>query len=188
MNRLEVIGNLGADAEVKTENGSKFVSLSIADTRRVKKQDGTYDEKTLWISATINGDGGNLLPYLVKGAKVSAIGEMDVRTYHSEKQRALVAGVKLFIRDISLISTNVDDVPRDLYDEDGVAHHVGKFYYCDTAKGKTLFSRNGTNFVSDPNGWVTPAPAQVPQEPAAETTTEATAEATQDNKQKNTKK
>lgn len=188
MNRLEVIGNLGADAELKTENGSKFVSLSIADTRRVKRQDGTYDEKTLWISATINGDGGNLLPYLVKGAKVSAIGEMDVRTYHSEKQRALVAGVKLFIRDISLISTNVDDVPRDLYDEDGVAHHVGKFYYCDTAKGKALFSRNGTNFVSDPNGWVTPAPAQVPQEPATETTAETTADTTTDNKQKKTKK
>lgn len=189
MNRLEVIGNLGADAEVKTENGSKFVSLSIADTRRVKKQDGSYEEKTLWISATINGDGGNLLPYLVKGAKVSAIGEMDVRTYHSEKQRALVAGVKLFIRDISLISTNVDDVPRDLYDKDGVAHHVGKFYYCDTAKGKTLFSRNGTNFVSDPNGWVTPVPNQVPQEPAAETTAETTQQATQqDNKQKKTKK
>jgi len=188
MNRLEVIGNLGADAEVKTENGSKFVSLSIADTRRVKRQDGTYDEKTLWISATINGDGGNLLPYLVKGAKVSAIGEMDVRTYHSEKQRALVAGVKLFIRDISLISTNVDDVPRDLYDEDGVAHHVGKFYYCDTAKGKTLYSRNGTNFVSDPNGWVTPAPVNVQVESAAETTAETTQQTATDNKQKKTKK
>lgn len=174
MNRLEVIGRLGADAEVKTEGGSKFVSLSIADTRRVKKQDGTHEEKTLWISATINGDGGNLLPYLVKGAIISAIGEMDVRTYHSEKQRALVAGVKLFIRDISLISTNVDDVPRDLYDQDGIAHHVAKFYYCDTAKDKTLYSRNGTNFVSDPNGWVTPAVAQVTQEPSAETAAETT--------------
>lgn len=174
MNRLEVIGRLGADAEVKTENGSKFVSLSIADTRRVKKQDDTHEEKTLWVSATINGDGGNLLPYLVKGAIVSAIGEMDVRTYHSEKQRALVAGVKLFIRDISLISTNVDDVPRDLYDQDGIAHHVAKYYYCDTAKGKTLYSRNGTNFESDTNGWVTPAVAQIKQEPAAETAAEAT--------------
>ena len=30
MNHFEVIGNLGANAEVKNENGKKFVSLRIA--------------------------------------------------------------------------------------------------------------------------------------------------------------
>ena len=155
MNRFEVIGNLGADAEVKTENGKKFVSIRIADTRVRTKGDGTKVEETTWISATINGDGGNLLPYLVKGAKVSAIGEIVVHTYHSEKQRALVAGIKLFIRDISLISTNVDEVPRDLYDCDGVAHRVSKYYYCDTKKEATMYSRSGDEFISDANGWVT---------------------------------
>ena len=164
MNRLEVIGNLGADAEVKVENGKKFVSLSIADTRVINKADGTRQESTTWISATINGDGGNLLPYLVKGAKVSAIGEMRVKTFHSEKQRALVAGVDLFIRDISLISTNVDEVPRDLYDKDGVAHHVNKYYYCDTAKGNTLYSRKGEQFVSNADGWVSKVQVQEPAE------------------------
>ena len=155
MNRLEVIGNLGADAEVKTENGKKFVSLSIADTRRRKKADGTIQESTMWVSATINGDGGELLKYLVKGTKVCAIGDMEVRMYHSEKQRALVAGVKMFVRDIQLISTNVDDVPRDLYDADGVAHHVTKHFYCDTAKKKELYNRSGEVFTCDKQGWVT---------------------------------
>ena len=72
----------------------------------------------------------------------------------------------------------------------GESWSAGRLYdkIGDTAKGKTLFSRNGTNFVSDPNGWVTPAPAQVPQEPTAETTTEATAETTTNNKQKKDKK
>lgn len=155
MNRYEVIGNLGANAEVKTENGKKFVSLRIADTRVRTKSDGTKVEETTWVSATINGDGGNLLPYLVKGAKVSAIGEIVVHTYHSEKQRALVAGIKLFVRDISLISTNVDEVPRDLYDSDGVAHRVNKFFNCETKRGATMYSRSGDEFISDANGWVT---------------------------------
>lgn len=155
MNRLEVIGNLGADAEVKTENGKQFVSLSIADTRRRKKADGTIQESTMWVSATINGDGGELLKYLVKGAKVCAIGDMEVRTYHSEKQRALVAGVKMFVRDIQLISTNVDDVPRDLYDADGIAHHVTKYFFCDTACGKELYNRSGEVFTCNNTGWVT---------------------------------
>lgn len=155
MNRLEVIGNLGADAEVKTENGKQFVSLSIADTRRRKKADGTIQEYTMWVSATINGDGGELLKYLVKGAKVCAIGDMDVRVYHSEKQRALVAGLKMFVRDIQLISTNVDDVPRDLYDAEGVAHHVTKYFFCDTACGKELYNRSGEMFNCNNTGWVT---------------------------------
>lgn len=154
MNKLEVIGNLGADAEVKVENGKKFVSLSIADTRRRKKADGTTEEKTMWVSATINGDGGELMKYLVKGVKVWATGDMEVRTYHSEKQRCLVAGVKMFVRDIQLISTNVDDVPRDLYDEDGVAHRVTKHFYCDTAKKKQLYNRAGECFTVDKQGWV----------------------------------
>lgn len=155
MNRLEVIGNLGADAEVKTENGKQFVSLSIADTRRRKKADGTIQEYTMWVSATINGDGGELLKYLVKGAKVCAIGDMDVRVYHSEKQRALVAGLKMFVRDIQLISTNVDDVPHDLYDAEGVAHHVTKYFFCDTACGKELYNRSGEMFNCNNTGWVT---------------------------------
>lgn len=157
MNRFEVIGNLGANAEVKTENGKKFVSLRIADTKVRTKEDGTRTEETTWVSATINGDGGNLMPYLIKGAKVSAIGEIVVHTYHSEKQRALVAGIKLFVRDISLISTNVDDVPRDLYDTDGVAHRVNKFYNCETKHSAELFARNGDRFTSDENGWITKA-------------------------------
>ena len=109
----------------------------------------------MWVSATINGDGGELLKYLVKGAKVCAIGDMEVRTYHSEKQRALVAGIKMFVRDIQLISTNVDDVPRDLYDAGGVAHRVTKHFWCESAKGQELFNRSGEIYTADDNGWVT---------------------------------
>ena len=177
MNKLEVIGNLGSDAEVKVENGHKFVSMSIADTRRRKKEDGTYDEKTTWVSATINGDGGELLKYLVKGAKVWAMGDMEVRTYHSEKQRALVAGVKMFVRDIQLISTNVDEVPRELYDREGVAHRVGKFYYCETAKGQVLYSRSNDEFTCSADGWVS-KPTQAPTQEATQEPAQATTQTT----------
>lgn len=154
MNRYEVIGNLGANAEVKNENGKKFVSLRIADTRVRTKSDGSKEEKTVWVSATINGDGGNLLQYLVKGTKVWATGEMELQLYHSEKQRSLVAGVKLFVRDIQLISTNVDDVPRDLYDEHGAAHRTAKYYLCQDVKGTKLFDRAGREYSVDESGWV----------------------------------
>ena len=164
MNRYEVIGNLGANAEVKNENGKQFVSLRIADTRVRTKSDGSKEEKTTWVSATINGDGGNLLKYLIKGAKVWATGEMELQLYHSEKQRSLVAGVKLFVRDMQLISTNVDDVPRDLYDEHGAAHRTAKYYLCQDIKGTRLFDRAGREYQVDENGWVSQVSTQQPAE------------------------
>ena len=156
MIKMQIIGNLGADAQVYSENGSKFVKLSIADTVHRKKADGTTEEKTTWVSATINGDGGELLQYLKKGTKVYASGDARVKTFHSEKQRALVAGIDLFIRDIQLISVNRDDVPRDLYDIEGNAHAISKWFYSAEVRNQPLYSRNGEEFIVDPNGWVRP--------------------------------
>lgn len=156
MQKKIIVGNLGADAEVKRENGREFVSFSIANTERHRKSDGSYEEKTTWVSATLNGNGGNLLQYLKKGAKVYAYGDYSVRMFHSEKQRALVAGVNLYVRDIELISTNVDAVPRDLYDEDGVACRVSKYYWVEGKVKCQLFDRNSTPYLVDQNGFVWP--------------------------------
>lgn len=172
MQKKIIVGNLGADAELKTENGRQFVSMSIANTERRKKDDGTYTETTTWVSATLNGDGGNLLQYLKKGAKVYAYGDYTVRMYHSEKQRALVAGVNLYIRDIELLSTNTDAVPRDLYDETGAAHRITKYYWVQDAKKTMLYDRNGAGYLVDEQGFVWPPnneqPAQEDQASSAQ--------------------
>lgn len=154
MIKMQIIGNLGADAQVYSENGSKFVKLSIADTVHRKKADGSTEEKTTWVSATINGDGGELVQYLKKGTKVYASGDARVKTFHSEKQRALVAGIDLFIRDIQLISVNRDDVPHDLYDIEGNAHAISKWFYSAEVRNQPLYSKNGEEFTVDANGWV----------------------------------
>lgn len=156
MQKKIIVGNLGADAEIKRENGREFVSFSIANTERHRKADGSYEEKTTWVSATLNGNGGNLFQYLKKGAKVYAYGDYSVRMFHSEKQRALVAGVNLYVRDIELISTNVDAVPRDLYDENGVACRVAKYFWVENKKSCQLFDRNGTPYTIDEKGFVWP--------------------------------
>ena len=191
MLKFIVEGNLGGDAEKRTENGRTFVSMSIADTTRRTDENGQVKEKTQWISATINGDGGNLLPYLKKGARVHVIGDGEVRMYHSEKQRALVAGLKVFIREIELTGGSPEAVPRDLYDTDGVAHRVSKYYHCPDAAGSILYNRGGEPFTVDANGWVsatgvqgqqesdtTNEEAQVQAEQPAEAATETTAATT----------
>lgn len=167
MQKKIIVGNLGADAEIKRENGREFVSFSIANTERHRKPDGSYEEKTNWVSATLNGNGGNLFQFLKKGAKVYAYGDYSVRMFHSEKQRALVAGVNLYVRDIELISTNVDAVPRDLYDEDGVAHRVSKYFWVEDKKKCQLYDRNGTPYLIDDKGFVWPPAAATAAEDSA---------------------
>lgn len=155
MLKLQIIGNLGSDAELRRDSGREFVSMSIAHTERRKSPDGTEYEVTKWVSATINGNGGNLLPYLKKGTKVCAWGDCDVRVYHSEKERRMVGGLNLFIRDIELVGQQPDLVPRNLYDTEGVAHRIEKYYHCADAKLTGLMSQSGVQFLVDENGWVT---------------------------------
>lgn len=156
MLKLQVIGNLGSDAVVRNEGGGKFVSLSIAHTDKRKDESGREVERTTWVSATLNGDGGNLLKYLTKGTKVFASGDMGLRLFHSEKERRMVAGVNLYIRDIELINVNTDEVPRDLYDTDGVAHAINKYYFCADCKDCELMDRRGSHFIVNKDGWVAP--------------------------------
>lgn len=161
MRKLEIIGNLGADAELRNENGSQFVKLSIAENVRRKDASGREYESTEWTNATINGDGGNLLPYLKKGTKVYATGDISLRLFHSEKERRMIPSINLFVRSIELVGGQVDEVPRDLYDLDGVAHRVTKHYYCADTRGQLLYSKSGAEYNVDIQGWV--SPVQQPQ-------------------------
>lgn len=154
MMKLSVIGNLGADAEVIRDGGNVFVSLSIAHTERSKNGDGQIKETTQWISATINGDGGKLLEFLKKGTKIYAYGDMGLRLFHSEKDRMMKAGVNLYIRNIELIGANGDVVPKQLYDKNGIAHRIDKYYFCSDYKTGELYARSGEIFTIDESGWI----------------------------------
>ena len=63
MIKVEIIGNLGADAMLQVVNGNKFVSFRVANTDAwTDKQTGEIKKSTQWISCSLNGDGGALLP------------------------------------------------------------------------------------------------------------------------------
>ena len=189
MIKLIVEGNLGANAEVKTENGHQFVSMNIAENRRyTDPTTGETKEKTQWVSATLNGDGGNLLQYLVKGARVHIIGDAEVRQYHSEKQRALVVGLKVYVREIELVGGSPEAVPRDLYDTDGIAHRVLKYYHVPNVRDSILYNRAGEQYTVDANGWVSPTNVQATNDQPQEQAEEAKEEPQQEEKPPGKKK
>ena len=103
MIKVEIIGNLGADATLQEKNGNRFVAFRVANTDKwVDKSTGQVIESTQWISCTLNGDGGALLPYLKKGTKVFVRGNAQFVVFSSAKTRQMEVGVNLFVREIEL--------------------------------------------------------------------------------------
>ena len=103
MFRVEVIGNLGADAQVKGENGKEFVSFNVAHTDRWTDNTGTTHETTQWVSCIINDAKSKVVQYLTKGKQVFVRGEARLRVYSSEQARATVAGITVVVREIELV-------------------------------------------------------------------------------------
>lgn len=53
-----MIGNIGQDARVIRNNGSEFISFSVAHTDRYKdRSTGQVVEDTTWVSVTQDGNG-----------------------------------------------------------------------------------------------------------------------------------
>lgn len=85
LNRVELIGNLGRDPEIRTmQNGDKVCNLSIATTERWKK-DGQKQEKTEWHRVVIFGNlAGIAEQYLSKGSKVYLAGKLQTRKWQDQ--------------------------------------------------------------------------------------------------------
>lgn len=129
MLQLQVIGNLGADAQVNESNGQKYVSFRVAHTESFVRSSGEKVESTVWVSVILNGDGGNLLPYLKQGTKVYCMGDASFNVYSSPKTHRMECGVNLRARSIELVGAKPDAVPSRLYTQDGVEIPIFRAYY-----------------------------------------------------------
>ena len=162
MFRVEIIGNLGADASVMESNGSKFVTMRIAHTDAYKDDAGNKHEKTVWIDATMNDAETKLLPYLKQGVKVFVRGNANLRVYSSPKDRCMKAGCTVSVREIELVGGSSDEVPRQVIDPNtGMLFETQKYYWInrdnkDMKKDevKTLVDSRGGEYVMNKRGFV----------------------------------
>lgn len=107
MLKAEIIGTIGADAEIKDFSGKKYVSLSVACNDYAKDQQGNRTEMTTWVSVLWYGDGGGLLPYLKKGAKVFIRGNLKAKAY-TDKQGASQASININAFEVQLCGFKSD--------------------------------------------------------------------------------
>jgi single-strand DNA-binding protein len=88
LNQVSLIGNLGADPEIKSfQNGGKIANLRIATSESWKdKTTGEKKERTEWHSVTVSSDGlvGVVERFLNKGSKVYVQGQLQTRKWQDQ--------------------------------------------------------------------------------------------------------
>lgn len=98
MVNVNVIGRLGADAELIDGKNGKFISFRLATDDRKNNE-----KVTSWFRVTLNGDRATkLVEYLTKGKLVNVIGTETVGTYQAKD------GTTQISRDIS--ASNIEFV------------------------------------------------------------------------------
>ena len=93
LNKVMLIGNLGADPEIRsTSNGSRVANFSLATSRQWNTQAGEKQEKTEWHKCVVwsrrDGQGGLVdvvEKYVKKGDRLYIEGQIEYRTYEDKE-------------------------------------------------------------------------------------------------------
>lgn len=85
MNKYIFIGNVTADAEVKTfENGNTIISFSVAINRSYVDANGVKQTSVTFVNCNLpvkKGEQPKRAQYILKGTKVAVVGEPKARAY-----------------------------------------------------------------------------------------------------------
>ncbi|MEL1255595.1 single-stranded DNA-binding protein [Flavobacterium sp. DGU38] len=82
-NKVQLIGNVGNDPEIKTlESGKKLAHLRIATNEKYTNDKGEKVEQTEWHRVTAWGKTAEIIEkYVVKGKEIAVEGKLTHRSY-----------------------------------------------------------------------------------------------------------
>ncbi len=112
LNRVQLIGNLGADPEVRsTSNGGRVANLSLATSRQWKGGSGDKQEKTEWHKIVLwnnrdskgNGLADIVEKYCKKGDKVYVEGSIEYRSWQDKEGQTRYT-TEIIARELILLS------------------------------------------------------------------------------------
>jgi single-strand DNA-binding protein len=86
-NRVQLIGNLGQDPEIKTlESGKKVAHFTLATKDDYKNNEGQKISETTWHNIVAwNGQAELAEKYLKKGGQVAIEGKINYRSYEDKQ-------------------------------------------------------------------------------------------------------
>ena len=87
VNKIIIIGNLGADPELRNlPDGSSVVNLSVATTDSYTDKSGQKVEKTEWHRVSFFGRPAEIIhEYMRKGSKIYVEGSVQTRKYQDKE-------------------------------------------------------------------------------------------------------
>ena len=101
LNKVQIIGNLGADPEIRytREGGAPVASLSIATTDRWKdKVTGDMQKKTEWHRVSVFGRTAEIAEeFLKKGSKVYVEGKLQTNEKDGKYYTGIVANQMIML-------------------------------------------------------------------------------------------
>ena len=114
LNKVMLIGNLGADPEIRSfQNGGKVANLRIATSESWKdKNTGERQERTEWHNVAIFSEGlvGVVERYLRKGSKVYIEGQLQTRKWQDQQGQDKYT-TEVVIRGMNGVLTMLDGAP-----------------------------------------------------------------------------
>ncbi len=114
LNRAILIGNMGADPEVRsTSNGSRVATISLATSRQWTNKAGERQEKTEWHRVVLwNNRGSNLADiverYCKKGDRVYVEGRIEYRTWQDREGQTRYS-TEINARDLIMLGSRGGD-------------------------------------------------------------------------------
>jgi single-strand DNA-binding protein len=89
LNRVMLLGNLGADPELKvTQGGQPILKLRLATTETYLDKNNTRQERTEWHSITMWGKRGEALSrFLTKGERIFVEGSLRTSSYEKDGEK-----------------------------------------------------------------------------------------------------
>jgi single-strand DNA-binding protein len=113
LNKVMLIGNLGADPEVRSTNsGTRVATLSLATSRQWTTQGGEKQEKTEWHRCVVwntrqTGLADVVEKYLKKGDRVYVEGRIEYRTWKDREGQTRYS-TEINVRDLVMLSGRGD--------------------------------------------------------------------------------
>ncbi len=97
-NKVQLIGNLGMNPEIKTlDSGKKLAKMSIATNESYKNAKGEFVKETQWHNLIAWGKTADIIEkYLKKGSEVAIEGKLINRNYTDKE------GIKKYITEIQV--------------------------------------------------------------------------------------
>ena len=119
LNRVELIGHLGKDPEIRIfPDGTPVASVSVATTEYYKdKESGERKDRTQWHNITVTGKKAEFIKeYIKKGSFVFISGKLSYRSYEKDGQKKFLTEIVLndFTGDIQILDKKEADPTNGL--------------------------------------------------------------------------